>query len=146
MRTDLVLIDTSVWIFALRKPPIIEIKEKVDFLLKENRVAICPLIILELLTGVKSKGAFKRLKSRLGALYQIEINQEVWNNAYNLAFYLRQRGLTIPSSDIIIATAAIYNKIPLLHADRHFDLIAENSDLKVESLIKLIEIKKVHTH
>jgi len=32
MRTDLVLIDTSVWIFALRKPPIIEIKEKVDFL------------------------------------------------------------------------------------------------------------------
>ena len=47
MNNNLVLIDTSVWIFALSKNFLPEIKQRVDTLLKENRVAICSMVKLE---------------------------------------------------------------------------------------------------
>jgi len=51
VRGRLVLIDTSAWIFALRRPPHHLVRDRVDDLLGENRVAILPMISLELLGG-----------------------------------------------------------------------------------------------
>ena len=55
MSNNLVLIDTSVWIFALSKNFLPEIKERVDHLLRENTVCICAMIKLELLGRAKTK-------------------------------------------------------------------------------------------
>ena len=54
MRNNLVLIDTSVWILALRKSPATAVMDEVGHLLAENRVAIFPMIRLELLGVTKS--------------------------------------------------------------------------------------------
>lgn len=62
-----VLVDTSAWIFALRKDSLPPIKERIDLLLKENTVAIVSMVKLELLGGTKTKGDFSRLKKRLDA-------------------------------------------------------------------------------
>ena len=138
MSNNLVLIDTSVWILALRKSPPPAVKDEVAHLLAENRVAIVPLICLELLGGTKSLNEFNRLKNRLSALHQIPADEANWETAIQLAFNLRQRGKIIPYTDIIIASAAIINNCTLLHCDRHFDLMAENTDLKVKSLISIL--------
>jgi len=138
MSSNLVLIDTSVWILALRKSPPPAVKDEVAHLLAENRVAIVPLICLELLGGTKSLNEFNRLKNRLSALHQISADEANWETAIQLAFKLRQRGKIIPYTDIIIASAAIINNCTLLHCDRHFDLMAENTDLKVKSLISIL--------
>lgn len=139
MSSKLVLIDTSVWILALRKspPPLILIKDEVARLLVENRVAIVPLIRLELLGGTKSPAEFKRLESRLSALHQLPADEASWEMAIHLAFKLRQSGRIIPYTDIIIASAAIINNCTLLHSDKHFDLVAENTSLNVKSLISI---------
>jgi len=138
LTNDLVLIDTSVWILALRKSPSPAVKDEVGHLLAENKVAIAPMICLELLGGTKSVNEFNRLKSRLDALHQIPANEANWELAAQLSFKLRQQGKVIPYTDILIGAAAIITSCLLLHADRHFDLMAEDTDLNVRSLIYVL--------
>jgi len=137
MSSNLVLIDTSVWILALRKSPPPAVTDEVSHLLAENRVAIVPLIRLELLGVTKSLNEFNRLKDRLSALHQIPADEANWEAAIQLAFKLRQQGRAIPYTDIIIASAAIVNECMLLHSDGHFDLMAESTDLNVKSLVSI---------
>jgi len=136
MRGDLVLIDTSVWILALRKSAAQAIRDEVSRLLAENRVAISPMIRLELLGGTKSTGEFSRLRSRLSALHEIPADEESWELATRLSFELRRQGRVVPYTDVLIAAAAMTGGCVLLHADRHFDLVAESTDLTVRSLLK----------
>ncbi len=133
------MIDTSVWIFALSKNFLPRIKEKVDALLKENRVAISPIIKLELLEGTRTKKEFERLKSRLDSLYEIRINDNVWQKAAEMAFSLRRKRITVPCTDILISASTLSERAVILHADEHFNLIAKNFDLSVKSLIDVIE-------
>jgi len=135
MSSDPVLIDTSVWILALRKSPPPAIKDEVGHLLAENRVAIAPMIRLELLGGTRSASEFDRLKSRLSALHEIPADEANWELATRLSFELRQRGRVVPYTDVLIAAAAMVGGCLLLHADRHFDLMAELTDLSVRSLV-----------
>lgn len=137
MSNRVVLIDTSVWILALRKSPLAPVRDEVDHLLAENRVAIVPMIRLELLGGTKSANEFERLKGRLDALRQIPADEANWDIAAELSFKLRQRGKVIPYTDILIGSAAILANALLLHADRHFDLMAEDTDLCVRSLVSV---------
>ena len=137
MSNKVVLVDTSVWILALRKSPVAPVKDEVDHLLAENRVAIVPMIRLELLGGTRSANEFERLRSRLDALRQIPIDETNWEIAAELSFKLRQRGKVIPYTDILIGSAAILADVLLLHADKHFDLMAEETDLRVRSLVSV---------
>jgi len=138
LKNNLVLIDTSVWVPFLRKSPPPTVKNEVDLLLAEDRVAIFPMIRLELLGGTKSTKEFERLGSRLDALHQIPIGDANWDTAAELAFRLRQRGKAIPYTDILIGSAAILGDVLLHHADRHFDLMAEDTDLRVKSLVSVV--------
>ena len=138
MRNNLVLIDTSVWILALRKSPATAVMDEVGHLLAENRVAIFPMIRLELLGGTKSLNEFNRLKNRLDALHQIPSSEANWEAAAQLSFKLRKHGKVIPYTDILIGSAAIIANCLLLHADRHFDLMAEDTDLNAKSLASVI--------
>jgi predicted nucleic acid-binding protein len=128
------LIDTSVWIFALKKDFHPVIKEKIDKILSESDVAINGIMELELLGGAKAEKEYNRLKSRLDALYYIEATKSLWDRSSRLAFDLKRKGVNIPYTDIFIAASAIQEKAILLHADSHFDTVAEHSSLKAESL------------
>lgn len=133
------LIDTSVWIFALKKNFHPFIREKIDKILSESDVAINGIIELELLGGAKTEHEYNRLKSRLDALYYIEAGKSLWDLSSHLAFDLRKNGANVPYTDIFIAASAIQEKAILLHADSHFDTIAEHSSLKVESLVSYVK-------
>ena len=135
----MVLVDTSAWIFALKKNPFLPLKEKIDLLLREELILTFGMIKLELLGGVKSEKEFNRLKNRLDALYEIPTDPSLWDKASKLAFMLHRKGITVPYTDILIASAALYSKATLLHADIHFDLIAKHTELKVESFLSLIQ-------
>jgi predicted nucleic acid-binding protein len=131
----MVLIDTSLWIFALKKNFHPFVKDKIEKILIESDVAITGIIELELLGGAKTEKEYDRLKSRLDALYYIETTKSLWDSASRLAFDLKIKGVNVPYTDILIAASAIKEKAVLLHADSHFDTIAKHSELKVESLV-----------
>jgi len=135
----MVLIDTSAWVFALKKNFHPSIKERIGKILSESEVAINGIIELELLGGAKTEQEYKRLKSRLDALYYIEADKSLWDSSSRLAFDLKRKGVSVPYTDIFIAASAIQEKAVLLHADSHFDNISRHSDLKAESLVSYIK-------
>ena len=136
MPNNLFLVDTSVWILALRKDFLPEVKDHIAYLLKENAIIISGMIKLELLGGTKEKKEFERLKIRLDALKSVETNTSLWENACELAFSLRLKGITVPYTDILIAASASVEDATIVHADSHFDLIAQHSDIKVQSFVE----------
>ena len=139
MLNDTFLVDTSAWLFALRKDANPEIKSRLDTLLREDIVLITGIIKLELLGGTRTREEFSRLKSRLDALPYVPMEEPLlWDVAYEMAFNLRRKGVTIPYTDILIASVAIKEDITLLHADVHFDQIAKHSKLRVESFVNRI--------
>ncbi|MCF8109533.1 MAG: PIN domain nuclease [Desulfohalobiaceae bacterium] len=129
------LIDTSAWICALRKDGDPRVQTRVADLLKKERVATCAMIKLELLGGTRSEQEYSRLKARLNALEDHSNESSSWETAFAMAFKLRRSGLTIPSTDILIAAFALMSQAILVHVDRHFDLIASRMDLRVESFV-----------
>ncbi|HDG98268.1 MAG TPA: PIN domain-containing protein [Desulfobacterales bacterium] len=139
MPTELFLIDTSAWIFALRKNFVVQIKERVDSLLKDDVILTTGLIKLELLGGTRTQKEFYRLKNRLAVLEEIEINTVLWESSFELAFTLRRKGVTVPYTDIIIAACALNANAILVHADSHFDLISNHSSLRVESYVDIVQ-------
>jgi hypothetical protein len=132
---NIVLIDTSVWILTLKKNPHTSAKTRVEELMSNNRIAIMPLIFVELLGGVNTEAEFQRLKNRLNSLRQIHLAKKDWEEVACNAFKLRRKGITIPYIDIIISTAASVNNMVLLHADKHFDVIAKEINLEAENVL-----------
>ena len=55
MPSDTFLVDTSVWLFALRRDPIPEIRNRIDSLLKEDAVITTGIIELEILAGARQR-------------------------------------------------------------------------------------------
>jgi len=135
----MVLIDTSAWLFALKKDFHPVIKERIEQLLVESDVAICGMIALDLLGRTKSEKEYVRLKSRLDALFYIESDKGLWDLASRLGFDLKRKGMSIPYADIVIVASAVKERAILVHADSHFDLIARHTDLTVESLVSLLK-------
>ena len=135
----MILIDTSAWLFALKKDFHPVIKERIEQLLVESDVAICGMIALELLGGARSEKEYLRLKSRLDGLYYIESDKVIWDLSSKLSFDLKRKGISIPYADIVIAASALKERAVLVHADSHFDSIADHTDLKVESFVSLLK-------
>lgn len=135
MKDRHVLIDTSAWIFALRKDFIPSIKNKIEVLLRDDLVLTTGIIKLELLGGTKNEKEFQRLKSSLDSLDYVPAGEIQWTKAYEMAFDLRRKGVTIPSTDILIAACALTADAVVMHADAHFDLIARHVGLKTESFM-----------
>jgi predicted nucleic acid-binding protein len=131
-----VLIDTSVWLFALRKEYLPKIKDQVDHHLKTNLVFITGIIKLEILSGARTKPEYQRLHNRLNTLENIQTDDAIWDKAYELGFNLRRKGITVPHTDILIAACALSKGCTLVHADNHFDLIAQHVNLNIESHVK----------
>jgi len=128
---NLVLVDTSAWIcfFARKKFP--QIKKWLTALLEEDRVAITGPIFLELIQGTRNQKERKETESRLKALHWLPINDSHWQQAADLGFRLRRKGITISAIDAVISVVAINYSCKLFHNDSDYNLISKHSKLKV---------------
>ena len=139
MANDRFLVDSSVWIFALRKDPIPPIRDRVAALLRDDAVVTTGVIKLEILTGAKTEREYTRLKSRLDALESLQTDERVWQTACRHGFTLRRQGMTIPTTDLLIATCALQAGVVVVHADAHFDLMSGPLGLRTESHVRLLK-------
>lgn len=139
MAGEIVVIDTSAWIFALRRNPVRRILARVDALLKDGAAAIVPAVRMELLGGTRTVPERDRLAQRLAGLIAIPMMDGDWDAAAAWAFDLRRKGITLPTLDLIIASPVHRTGAVLLHADEHFDVLAPQVRLKVESLVGAVQ-------
>jgi predicted nucleic acid-binding protein len=128
---DRLVIDTSMWIEAFRSGCDPATADTVKALIRSDRVLLPGIIKAELLRGARNQAEFDRLKELLEALAPLPLPESFWDELAAFSFSLFRKGLTIPLVDTAIALLCIRHRLPLFHRDRHFDLIAEVTELKI---------------
>jgi predicted nucleic acid-binding protein len=126
-----VLIDTSAWIHFFRdsNPAI---REKVRKLLLEDKAVICPIILQEILQGMRTDDEVQRISHFFNFLPQLKVDPYVVVfGAAEIYRNCRKMGVTVrKSQDCQIAFFANLEGTPLLHDDRDFLNIGKVVDLQ----------------
>ena len=128
----MILVDTSVWIdfFAGRDLPHASMLEQ--FILDNENLALCGIILTEILQGIADDASYRRVRRYLGPLIMLPMPETVFLRAADIYRKCRKKGITIrKSSDCIIAATALEHHCPLLHNDKDFTPIADYYSLKV---------------
>ena len=116
-----ILLDTSVWIDALRgKSP--HIVAATEALLKDDRILICGPVLFEIKRGLRPPDR-KKILPLLDALIRLSVDEAVWDAAGDLDASLRKKGISIPPMDVIIAQVCLHHKVSLFTLDEHFHSI-----------------------
>jgi predicted nucleic acid-binding protein len=127
----MLLVDTSIWIDFFQAPES-GTATALEVLIKDhNRVALCGIVLQEVLQGIRNPKSFELVRERLLKFPFIETDRETWLLAASLYRKLRAKGITLPSVDVTIAALAICNDMPLFSRDAHFGEIAQTSDLRM---------------
>ena len=116
-----ILADTSVWVEFFR--PTSAKGKELEKLLMDSAVWTCGTVLFELAQGVKSETEKKYILNIFAGLPYVEMTASLWLKAGTLAASLKRSGLTLPNSDIFIATLAIENNLSIFTLDKHFEQI-----------------------
>ncbi len=113
------LVDTSAWIefFRPKGDPLIKARVH-EILAADDAAYTCP-IRFELVLGARP-AEMADLETGLGLAKRLELTPSHWDAAATLGAKLRAQGIQIPASDLLIATVARQENIPLLTTDGHF--------------------------
>lgn len=119
------LIDTSVWIDFFNGVDSDNVNIFNYYLENDFPIFICPVIIQEILQGIKSEKEYRQVKEYLFALNVLNDDAiEAALGAVKIYRKLREKGITIrKSNDCLIAYYAIKYSLKILHRDRDFDNI-----------------------
>jgi len=128
---DKVIIDTSAWIDSFRPKADQSLSLLVKDLILKDRVLMPGIIKTELLRGTRTKSEFKQLSDLLKGITYLPVAEEFWAGVSEFSFQLFRKGISAPLTNIYIALLCIENKTPLLHQDKHFELIAQKTPLKI---------------
>jgi predicted nucleic acid-binding protein len=127
----MILVDTSVWIDYFNGAENGH-TDALDAALIEGTVAIGDLIFLEILQGFKNDRDYKKAKLTLATLDQYAMfGKGMAEKCADNYRALRKKGFTIrKTTDVIIATFCIENKLPLLFSDRDFIPFVNNLGMR----------------
>lgn len=118
-----VLVDTCIWIEFFRKDS--ATTRALTDVIQSGRAVLAGVIIYELTQGIRSNKERSTIRHLLAGLDYKEMTPDLWEAAGDLAQGLKQRGQTLPMSDILIAAIAIKYKLSLFTIDAHFDSIPD---------------------
>ncbi len=114
------LIDTSSWVEYLRERES-EAGDSVEVLVLSGEAAWCDITLVELWYGVRGAKEKRELAEMENEVERIPVDAAAWRLSSKLAFRCREKGLTVPLSDIIIAACAVTHGLELEHCDKHFN-------------------------
>jgi predicted nucleic acid-binding protein len=85
-----------------------------------RNLAICGMVRVEVLRGVKSPKAYQGLNDFMDTMVNIPATNRLWDEAAALAWKLDRQGLVIPETDVFIAVSALSIGAAVLTSDAHF--------------------------
>ncbi len=122
----MVLVDTTVWIDFFNGTPNPKSDQLVSFLEEGEDLAICGVILTEVLQGLRTDNKAKEILDEFESLHYLETNRSAYIHASSIYRGCRKKGLTIRKPiDCIIAATCIESSSFLLHKDTDFDHIAK---------------------
>lgn len=117
------LIDSSIWVEAVRPKGDPAARASVQHALSEGSACWNPIIALELWNGARGKDEKAYLRALGANIHSLDIDEPVWTEAHQLAVKASAQGLILPNTDILIFASAQRHKVELLHQDKHFELL-----------------------
>jgi len=114
------LVDTSSWVEYLRDRES-EAGDAVEVLVLSGEAAWCDITLVELWHGVRGAKEKRELAEMENEVERIPVDAPVWRLASKLALRCREKGLTLPISDIVTVACAVTHGLELEHCDKHFD-------------------------
>ena len=114
-----VLVDTSAWVDFFRNSSGLA-GDLVTDLIRLDSAYLTGPIIAELLHGVRGKKEASQLNFLFTTIPYLEIERNDWAVTGNKLQKLREKGLSIPLTDVLIASVAIRNNMDVLTLDKHF--------------------------
>jgi predicted nucleic acid-binding protein len=118
----MVLVDSSVWIESLRREGRLDVKLGLENLLEEYEAAWCSPVKLEVMGGARPRDR-KTLEGEFQCIPYLPMKEKAWDSAKTLAWRLRDKGLTAPWNDILIASLALEAECRIYAADKHFEMM-----------------------
>jgi predicted nucleic acid-binding protein len=133
--TDTLLLDNSAWA-RLGDPNLSDVRAgEIADALEAGRVAICLPFLLEAGYSVRNARDHGDLLDELLALPHFPIDEEVERRAIEGQRQLARIGHhRLPPVDLLVAAIADRHSLGVLHYDHDYDLIAEKTDLRLESV------------
>lgn len=122
--TNQVIVDTSIWIEYFNRSES-KAGARLEELIRKENVCVAGVILTELLQGARIEKEFNAILENFLALPFLETNIDTWTKAGRISFTLRRKGVTIPTSDLIIASLAIEYDYPVFTMDPHFKKIPD---------------------
>ena len=116
------LVDASSWVEYLRARSS-EAGDRVEVLVLSGEAAWCEMTLVDLWHGVRGLQEKRQLAEMEREIDRVPLSSEAWRLASKLALRCRERGVTVPTTDIVVAACATHHALELEHCDAHFDRI-----------------------
>jgi predicted nucleic acid-binding protein len=118
-----VLVDTPIWSLSLRRKVRVEsepTRSELAALVQDSRVAIIGPIRQEILSGIKERSQFDRLRDHLRAFVDTQIVAEDYEDAASFFNLCRSRGIQGSNTDFLICAIAARNDYSIFTTDDDF--------------------------
>jgi len=125
MKKANIIADTCIWIEYFKGS--VKIKDELESIITGYSLFLTGIVIYELFQGIKDQKEKETIKSDFEAFPYLEMKRHTWEKAADLSLSLRNRGITLPSSDLILASIGIENGCMIFTKDTHFDKIPDIS-------------------
>lgn len=130
----LLLADTSVWARSAAG----DVADRFNDAVVGGRVAITPVVRLEVLYMARGTAAYDQLRASLDALHQIPLDPAVASRAEEVQCELARRAIhhrSVGVNDLLIAAAAEAAGATVWHYDEDYDRIAAITGQPVEWIV-----------
>ncbi len=133
--TGTLLLDNSAWA-RLGDPNLSDVRAgEIADALEAGRVATCLPFLLEAGYSARNTRDHRELLDELLALPHFPLDEEVERRAVDAQRQLARIGHhRLPPVDLLVAAIADRHGLGVLHYDHDYDLIAEKTDLSLESV------------
>ncbi len=118
------LIDTSAWIEFFRSRGEPEAKARVAAYIDSADAAYCGPVLLELWSGAR-KSEKRAIRRALSFCTCLDFPLACWGRAGDMEQMLRQKGITVPRDDLLVAAASLHHGVPIYARDAHFAMILD---------------------
>jgi predicted nucleic acid-binding protein len=124
-----VLVDTSVWSLALRRPKTMQLAAEQQAavnaladLVRDTRALLIGAIRQELLCGIKTQGQFSALRVNLAAFDDVLLSMQDYEVAAESFNTCRAKGIQGSNTDFLICAVSINHQLPIFTMDQDFEM------------------------
>jgi hypothetical protein len=128
-----VLVDTSVWSLALRRqaPRNTAVERELSELVREGRIVMIGAIRQELLSGVREEIQFKKLRDRLRAWSDLELDESDYEEAASCFNRCRAKGVQGGDTDLLLCALGLRRTLAVFTTDQDFKHYAKVLGIKL---------------